>query len=96
MMRHGRRTGRRLALLTAHPNGLPESRVGFAVGKRVGNAVIRNRTKRRIREILRRLPLRPGYDIVIVARPESGSASYQELAHDIETCADRGAMLCTR
>lgn len=49
-------------------------RVGFTASKKIGNAVTRNRAKRRLREIARAvLPLhgRPGWDYVLVARPEA-------------------------
>lgn len=49
-------------------------RVGFTCSKKVGNAVIRNRAKRRLREIARAiLPAagRPGWDYVLVGRPEA-------------------------
>ncbi len=49
-------------------------RVGFTASRKIGNAVIRNRAKRRLREIARAvLPLhgRPGWDYVLVARPEA-------------------------
>lgn len=56
-------------------------RVGFVVSKTVGNAVIRNRTKRRLREQCRaRLEaLRPGVDYVVRARAAAGTASSAEL-----------------
>lgn len=51
------------------PNGRAESRYGFAIGKRVGNAVVRNRVKRRLREAVRALAPGGGWDVVIIARP---------------------------
>ncbi len=52
------------------PNGLQWCRLGLSVGKRVGNAVRRNRVRRRIRESFRvlkaEIPL--GFDVVVVAR----------------------------
>jgi len=65
--------------LTARANELPYSRVGYAVSKRVGGAVVRNRVKRRLREIMRELPLRPGFDIVAVPQQSSKNASFNEL-----------------
>lgn len=55
----------------ARPNGLPESRLGLSVGKRVGNAVRRGRVKRMIREAFRliRPEMPPGYDLVVSVRP---------------------------
>lgn len=58
------------------------SRVGFIVSKRVGGAVVRNRVKRRLRE-LAHLSLRAdptGRESVVRALPASAQASYRELA----------------
>jgi ribonuclease P protein component len=66
------------------PNGTGESRLGFSVGKSVGKAVVRNRVRRRLREIARRMPLKPGWDIVIIARPDSSDKDYRELRAIVE------------
>ncbi len=60
-----------------------ESRLGISVGTKVGKAVCRNRVRRRIREAYRlsEEKIRPGHDIIIVARVRAASAAYQ----DIET-----------
>lgn len=68
--RQGRSWSNRLVVLAMLPNDLGHNRYGFAVGRRVGNAVARNRVKRWLREAVRHLhpSLRPGYDIVFIAR----------------------------
>jgi len=60
------------------PNGLALSRYGFSVSRRVGKAVIRNRAKRLLREILRLTPLAPGWDIIFIVRPAAAGADYAE------------------
>ncbi len=88
-MRHGRRTRDPMLHLVARDNELPYSRVGYAVSRRVGGAVTRNRVKRRLRAIMRDLPLRPGYDIVAVPQHPSASASFRELSAASRRCARR-------
>ncbi len=56
------------------------SRVGFAVPKKVGTAVVRNRVRRRLRAIAGALPLSPGWDIVIAVRPPAAAARFDTLA----------------
>jgi ribonuclease P protein component len=78
----GRLLGRgSLLVIKALPNRLSLSRYGFVVGKRVGKAVQRNRVKRLLREILRQTPVKPGWDIVFIARPEANRASFAELSN---------------
>ncbi len=76
--------GEALALRSLHTGAVP-SRVGFAVGKRVGGAVVRNRIKRRLRAIVASLPLAPGRDLVISARPPAAGRDFWALR--AEVCA---------
>ena len=62
-------------------------RVGFTASKKIGNAVARNRAKRRLRAAAREVlaqAARPGWDYVLVARPEATIARpFADLLRDI-------------
>jgi ribonuclease P protein component len=73
-----------LVVMKALPNGLTFSRYGFSVSRRVGEAVVRNRVKRRLREILRSAPLEPGWDIMFIARPRVASASFASVEKSVQ------------
>jgi ribonuclease P protein component len=92
-MRHGKRTRGPVIHLTARANDLPYSRVGYAVSRRVGSAVTRNRVKRRLRAIVHHLPITPGFDIVAVPQSPSAHASYQELGRETERSASKLSLL---
>jgi ribonuclease P protein component len=70
--------------------GLPP-RVGFVVSKAVGSAVVRNRTKRRLRALMhQRLSLVPsGTDVVVRANPAAAQANSTELASDLDVLLGR-------
>jgi len=77
------------------PNGLALSRYGFSVSQRVGKAVTRNRVKRLFRQILRSKSLRPGWDIVFIARPLAANADYTALEKSIDDLLSRAHLLET-
>ena len=56
------------------------ARVAFVAGKKVGNAVARNRAKRRLRAVVSGLTLAPGNDYVIVGRTGALAAPFDELS----------------
>ncbi len=62
-------------------NDMPHSRFGFVVSKRVGNAVTRNRVKRRLRAIFaQRVPqIKSGFDIVVICRPAAARLAFRRL-----------------
>jgi ribonuclease P protein component len=70
-------------------------RAGFVVSRRVGSAVIRNRVRRRLREIVRRHQndLRLNFWIVLIARREAANASYRALEDEWLRLARRASIL---
>ena len=64
------------------------NRVGFTVSRKLGNAVTRNRVRRRLREIMRLHDgdLRRGYDLILVARTRAVNTDYQKLESDVLRC----------
>jgi ribonuclease P protein component len=71
----------------------PGPRFGLTVSKKVGNAVVRNRTKRWLREAIRRVYARDDglsdTDVVFIARPSAAGASGAEILHQVETAFAR-------
>ena len=77
------------------PNRLGENRLGYTVSVKLGHAVVRNRVRRRLREIYRlNAPrLKQGYDIVIVARSRAVGSEYRKLnAAFLRACESLGLM----
>ena len=70
----------------------PDIRLGFTASKKIGNAVFRNRAKRRLRAVAQQvLPARakPGWDYVLVARPQATvTRAFTDLLDDLTTALD--------
>lgn len=62
-------------------NRAGRSRLGITVSTKLGKAVVRNRVRRRLREIYRlnRDRMVPGYDVIVVARVRAAHTAYQKL-----------------
>jgi len=83
--REGRRRSSREFTLFLRPNGLDSSRFGWSIKKALGNAVRRNRIRRRLREILRlhRQEIAPGWDIVIHPRSSAATTQFSALQAEL-------------
>ena len=68
-------------VLYCRRNRLDHNRIGFTVSVKLGHAVVRNRARRRLREVYRlnRDKLRPGYDVLLVARGRTLTAPWKDL-----------------
>jgi ribonuclease P protein component len=86
LQRLGRRRHTPSFVILQAPSGAPTSRLGVTVSSRVGNAVVRNRVKRLVREIFRagRQNLGAPLDIVIIAKPNAAQISHAQAATELE------------
>jgi ribonuclease P protein component len=93
--RDGKSNASPLMVLAFLRNELDYSRFGFVVSKRLGKAVQRNRIKRRIREAirLRTVSIKPGFDLVFIARQPIGQAGYGEIERCLEQLLQESDLL---
>ncbi len=91
--RHGRPYRSDLLILRALHTDRPLSRFGFAVSQALGNAIVRNRLKRRLREAVRSLPVAAGWDLVLNARGEAAGADYHRLRAEVSALMARAGVL---
>ena len=82
-------------VLYARHNRLGKNRVGYAVSKKLGHAVVRNRTRRRLREVYRlnEEKFTPGWDIVVVARTRAVDAPFEKLTASFLRLAEKAGLL---
>ena len=84
-----------MLVLYARPNRLGVNRVGITTGKKLGHAVVRNRARRRLREVYRLNEhlFKSGYDIVVVARSRCITADFQKLTKAYLSLAQKAGIL---
>ena len=90
LYRRGKSATGRCLVIYCRPNGTKENQIGITVNAKLGCAVVRNRARRRLREVYRlnETRLKSGYDIVIVARHAAATAPFDQLQADfLSLCA---------
>lgn len=82
----GKSASNRYLAMYCRRNGREENRLGYTVSAKLGGAVVRNRVRRRLREIYRLAApgLKTGWDVVVVARSRCVGAQYAELERAFE------------
>lgn len=82
-------------VLYARKNRSAANRVGITVSRKLGHAVVRNRIRRRLREVYRlhEEAFQPGWDIVVVARTRAISAAFPELVNAYLSLARKAGIL---
>lgn len=80
----GKSFATRYLVLYIKKNSLNENRVGYSISKKVGKATVRNKIKRRLKEIIRKIDkYKKGYDIIFIARNPIVNLHYQDLKKEV-------------
>lgn len=92
--RHGNVRSSRLLVLRSQRTGRPGTRVGLSTPRALGGAVQRNRVRRRLRDLVREQldATESGWDLLLIARPEAGAATYAELRETLRSLLERSGI----
>ena len=92
--RHGTVRSGRLLVLRAARTERPGTRIGLSTPRTIGGAVQRNRVRRRLRDLLRGQlgATSAGWDLLLIARPEAGSASYADLREALRSLLEQSGI----
>ncbi|HIZ76607.1 MAG TPA: ribonuclease P protein component [Firmicutes bacterium] len=87
----GRSLNGRAVILCYRKTTRPYYRVGFTVSKKVGKAVVRNKVRRRLKEITRlnSEAFLPGYDYIFIARSKAKDTPFEKLRSDVLNLAKK-------
>jgi len=94
LARNGAARSNRLLVLRSLRTGRAETRVGLSTPRSLGGAVQRNRVRRRLRELIRerRGEIGPGWDLLLIARPEAALAGHAELREALGSLVERSGI----
>lgn len=90
----GRKVVGRHMILWSLPQPDAASRIGVVTSRKIGNAVVRNRARRRMRSLWRlaRPRLKPGFDVILIARPSIATTIWSLLQVDFDDLAGRAGL----
>lgn len=95
LRREGRTYRHPYLTLSLAPNDLAYNRYGYITAKYLGNAVARNRVRRLLKEAVRLLHprLQPGYDVIVIARPQSVGQPFAMVEQALKQVFKRARLL---
>ena len=91
----GRVWTNQLLAVRSEENGLDHNRYGFIVSKRLGNAVARNKVRRRLRQVVASEATSDGWDVIISARKYAAQADFVELKKSVVKLFGRAGILAS-
>ncbi|MEJ6951942.1 ribonuclease P protein component [Natronospora cellulosivora (SeqCode)] len=89
----GKSIATRNLVLYFFPNKTNSSKLGLSISKKIGNAVTRNKLRRRIKEIVRlKKNIKNGYDFIFIARKPIVRLEYSDIEKDVNNLIKRAGL----